>query len=144
MVTLAANRVISGTWGEVWLDGDYVAECYGAQIKSSFNKETVSLCGQMAEDKKITSISNTGSLRFHKVNSRMAALIGNQIKQGKDPRFTVISKLADPDAYGAERVVAYGVSFDDLTLADWEAKAVGKVEAPFSFTDYEFLDMVEA
>ena len=144
MATLAANKVMSGTWGEVWLEGDYVGECYGAQLKSSFNKETINLCGQMAEDKKITGISNTGSLRFHKVNSRMALLIGEQIKKGQDPRFTVISKLKDPDAYGAERVAAYGVSFDDLTLADWEAKAVGKVEAPFTFTDYEFLDLVEA
>ena len=34
------------------------------------------------------------------------------------------------------------VSFDDLTLADWEAKSPGKVESPFTFTDYEFLDMI--
>ena len=25
----SAKRVISGTWGEVWLEGDKVSECYG-------------------------------------------------------------------------------------------------------------------
>ncbi|MBU5231251.1 phage tail tube protein, partial [Intestinimonas butyriciproducens] len=40
------------------------------------------------------------------------------------------------------RVVLSNVSFDDLTLADWEAKSVGKVECPFTFTDYEFLDEI--
>ena len=140
----SAKRIMNGTWGEVWLDGEYVSECYGLQAKVSFNKETINLCGRMAEDKKITSISCTGSLKLHKVNSRMALVIGERIKKGEDVRFTVISKLADPDAYGAERVVLRNVSFDDLTLADWEVAKNGTIEAPFTFTDYEFLDTVEA
>ncbi len=138
----SAKRVISGTWGEVWLDGDKVSECYGLQAKVSFNKEDIALCGQMASDKKVTSVECTGSLRMHKVTSRMALAIGENIRNGKDVRFTIVSKLKDPDAYGAERVVLSNVSFDDLTLADWEAKSVGKVECPFTFTDYEFLDEI--
>lgn len=138
----SAKRVISGTWGEVWLDGAKVSECYGLQAKVSFNKEDIALCGQMASDKKVTSIECTGSLRMHKVTSRMALAIGENIRNGKDVRFTIVSKLKDPDAYGAERVVLSNVSFDDLTLADWEAKSVGKVECPFTFTDYEFLDEI--
>lgn len=140
----SAKRVISGTWGEVWLDGDKVGECYGLQAKVSFNKEDIALCGQMASDKKVTSVECTGSLKLHKVTSRMARAIGTYIRDGRDIRFTIVSKLSDPDAYGAERVALKNVSFDDLTLADWEAKSVGKVEAPFSFTDYEYLDMIEA
>ena len=138
----SAKRVISGTWGEVWLEGDKVSECYGLQAKVSFNKEDIALCGQMASDKQVTSIECTGSLRMHKVTSRMALAIGENIRNGKDVRFTIVSKLKDPDAYGAERVVLSNVSFDDLTLADWEAKSVGKVECPFTFTDYEFLDEI--
>ena len=79
---------------------------------------------------------------MHKVTSRMALAIGENIRNGKDVRFTIVSKLKDPDAYGAERVVLSNVSFDDLTLADWEAKSVGKVECPFTITDYEFLDEI--
>ena len=74
----SAKRVISGTWGEVWLDGDKVSECYGLQAKVSFNKEDIALCGQMASDKKVTSIECTGSLRMHKVTSRMALAISSQ------------------------------------------------------------------
>ena len=59
----SAKRVISGTWGEVWLEGDKVSECYGLQAKVSFNKEDIALCGQMASDKKVTGIACTGSLR---------------------------------------------------------------------------------
>ena len=139
----SAKRVVSGTWGEVWLDGDKVSECYGLQAKASFNKEDIALCGQMASDKKVTSIDCTGSLRLHKVTSRMAQAIGENIRNGRDVRFTIVSKLKDPDAYGAERVVIYDASFDDLTLADWEAAAKGQIECPFTFTRWEFLDLVQ-
>lgn len=57
-------------------------------------------------------------------------------------RFTLISKLADPDAYGAERVSITGVQMDDLTLFDWEAQKPLETEAPFTFTCYEYLDQI--
>lgn len=140
----SAKRIMCGTYGEVWMDGDYVSECYGLQAKVTVNKEDVKLCGKAAVDKKMTGISCTGSLKLHKVSSRMAIAIGSKIKSGQDPRFTILSKLDDPDAYGSERIAIRNVSFDDLTLADWEVAANGTVEAPFTFTDYEFLDSVGA
>ena len=138
----AAKRVLSGTWGDVWLEGEKVSECYGLQAKITYNKEDVALCGQMGVDYKVKSYKGTGSLRMHKVSSRMAKLIGEKIRDGQDVRFTIISKLADPDSYGAERVVLKNAGFDDLTLADWEADTLGKVEAPFTFTNYEYLDTI--
>ena len=77
-----------------------------------------------------------------KVNTRMGQKIADMVAKKIDVRFTVISKLADPDAYGAERVSLSGVQFDDLTLFDWEAQTPGEVEAPFIFTGYEYLDQI--
>lgn len=138
----SAKRVISGTWGEVWMDGDYVSECYGCKLAAKTNKEKIQLAGKMATDNKVTSIELTGSLKLYKCNSRMARLMGDKLKQGKDVRFTIISKLDDPDGYGAERVAVTGVSFDDLTLADWEVGKTGSTENPFTYTDYKFLDLI--
>ena len=58
----------------------------------------------------------------------------------KEPRFTLIGKLADPDADGVERIVVKNVSFDDLTLMDWEVGAIGQSEHPFTATAWEVLD----
>ena len=33
----SAKRVMSGTWGEVWLDNEYVAEVYSFSAKISYN-----------------------------------------------------------------------------------------------------------
>lgn len=64
------------------------------------------------------------------------------VRNKQDVRFTLISKLADPDAYGAERVSITGVQMDDLTLFDWEAQKPLETEAPFTFTGYEYLDQI--
>ena len=138
----SAKRVINGTWGEAWADGDKLAETTALQAKVGLNKETVNLCGRFMTDTKATSASGTGSLTLFKVDSGLAQRMGS-IKNGVDRRITLISKLKDPDSWGAERVALYGVSFDDLTLADWQAATMGSVTAPFTFTDYEFLDLIE-
>ena len=140
---VSAKRIMNGTFGELWLNGEKVAECYGLQAKTTFNKEEINQCGDLAVDSKITSIKNTGSMKLNKVFSRMASALTESISTGTDVRFTIISKLADPDAYGAERIALYDVSFDDLTLADWEAKKAGTVECPFTFIRAEFLDKTE-
>jgi len=140
----STKRVISGTWGQLWLNGDLVGECTKFQAKMSYNKEDVPQCGKMGVGTKVTSWKGTGSITLNHVFSRMVKIIGEQIINGKDARFTVISKLADPDAYGAERVSISDVSFDDLTLADWEATKSGKVECPFTFSETPvFLDVIE-
>lgn len=136
-----AKRVINGTFGEVWIDGEKIAECTACQLKVNKNKETINLCGQFMSDTKATSASGTGSLTLYKVDSGFAQKMSD-LQSGTDRRFTVISKLRDPDSLGAERVAVYNVSFDDLTLADWRAATVGTVTAPFTYSRYEFLDQI--
>lgn len=138
----SAKRVINGTFGEVWLDGEKVAECTACQLRVSKNKQTINLCGQFMADSKATNGSGTGSLTLYKVDS---GLIEKQadLQDGVDRRFTIVSKLRDPDGWGAERVAVYNVSFDDLTLADWKAATVGTVTAAFTFSRFELLDQIE-
>lgn len=137
------KRICNGTFGEIWLDSDYVGECYKAQAKVEFNKEEIKQCGNWYVDNKVVGCTGKGSLTLYKVNTRMGIKIAKMIKNRQDVRFKVISKLKDPDAYGAERVAITGVSFDDLTLFDWEAAKPGEVETPFTFTGYEYLDQIK-
>ena len=122
----SAKRVISGTWGQVWLDNEYVAEVYKFQAKISYNKTEIARCGQMGNDQKVTGYKGTGSIGMRKINSRMGNLIGKRIRDGRDVRIRIRN-----------------VSFDDLTLADWEADTPGNIESPFTFTDYEYLDSID-
>lgn len=138
----SAKRIINGTYGTVWIDGEVIAECTALQAKVSKSKQTVNLCGQFMDDTKATNGTGSGSLTLYKVDSGFAQKQSG-IQDGVDRRFTIISKLKDPDSYGAERVAVYNVSFDDLTLADWQAATMGTVTAPFTFSRYEYLDEIE-
>lgn len=137
-----ASRVMNGSWGEAWMDSELLAECTGLQAKVDVNKEDVPMCGRLTPGKKVVGWEGKGSVKFNKVNSRMAIKLATKIKAGQDIKVTIISKLADPSAFGAERVVIKGVSFDDLTLADWEANKNGTIECPFTFEDFEYIDLV--
>ena len=141
-MALDAKRVINGTHGAVFLDGEEISEIKSFQAKLEFQKEEVKVVGQMATDTKYMGYTGKGSLSLHKINSRMIKKIANMIKQGKEPRFTVIGKLADPDSMGSERIALYSVSFDDLTLMDWEVGALGASEHPFTFVKYDILDAI--
>lgn len=141
-MAVETKRICNGTFGEIWLDGDLVAECKKAQAKVEFQKEEIKQCGNWYTDHKVTGVAGTGSLTLFKVNSRMGKKIQSAINNNIDLRFTIISKLADPDAYGSERVSISGVNFDDLTLFDWEAATPGEVEVPFTFTGYKYLDQI--
>ena len=97
------QRVISGTWGQVWVDGELWAELSAFQAKLAFSKEDVNLCGEMAVGSKVTGMKGTGSITVHKVYTRNVDRAG-QLTAGRDSRATIVAKLADPDAFGAERV----------------------------------------
>lgn len=137
----SARRVCSGTWGEIWVGGGRISECFGAQAKLNHTKQDVDLCGQMATDTKVLATKGTGSLSLYKVTTRFVEY-AESIIAGRDERATIISNLDDPDAYGAERVALYNVSFDDLTLFDWKSKTLGQVTIPFTFTSYQYLDRI--
>ena len=136
------RKIINGTHGTVFLDGEEVAEVKAFQAKVELQKEEVKIAGKMSTGTKYMGYSCKGSLSLHKANSRMVKALLNDIKQGKDPRFTLIGKLADPSSNGAERIAIKNVSFDDLTLFDFEVGAVGQVECPFTFTDMEVMDLI--
>lgn len=137
---LNSALVRSGTWGSLWLDGEMAAECYGCQIKINKTKEDVPRCRTLINGKKMTAVSITGSVRIYNATSRLIQAEAAAISAGQDLRHTIISNLDDPSNPNNQRVVVKDVSFDDLTLADWEAAKLGQIEAPFTAEGYEVLD----
>ena len=136
----SAKRVMSGTYGELWWDGELIAECDKFSAKYTQSKEVVNLARQTVEDSKVMGSKGTGSFRVYKVYSRFRDY-ADAVQSGKDVRGTFVSKLDDPDAYGAERVAIYNVSLDEVPLVNWERKTIQKDEVPFTFTSHKFLEV---
>lgn len=143
MNSYEARRVVNGTYGECWLDGDYLAEVTGCNIKIDFNKQAVNQVQTFMEGNKIIGGKGTGTLKFNKVTSRMLQYLSDATKKGIFEPMTIISNIKDPEAFGAERVKVSGVLFDSLTLADWEVAKTGEESYSFTFTDFTLIDYIE-
>ncbi len=142
MNSYTPERVINGTFGEVWVNGSYMAEATALEAKVSIDKTEVNQTGTLAKGYKITGIDCKGTLKLNKVSSFFISLLSENLKKGKVTPVTIITKLADPDSFGAERVQLDNCTFDELTLASWEVKKLGEESIPFTFTSWQVLDSI--
>lgn len=142
MNKLSGEKVISGSFGELWLDNEFVGEAIAMEAKIEIEKEDVPLVGNLGTDSKFIGYKGSGTLRMHKANSRMITKISDMIRMGYNPRFKILSDLKDPASDGAERIIILDANFNDLTLVNWELKKKGEIEAPFTFTKWEHPDLI--
>lgn len=137
------EKVFNGTFGELWIDDYYLAEVTGLEAKISLKKSEVSQTGTLFTGYKVTGIDGKGTVKLNKVSSYFITKMSKNMKAGKATVCTIVSKLADPEADGTERIKFTGCTFDELTLANWEAGKLGEESYPFTFTGWEVLDSVK-
>jgi len=137
-----ANKIMSGTFGSVWVNNEKYIEVKAFEAKATGNYEDVKLSGKLGTSRKYMGFEGAGTMTLHKVYSRGAKLIADAFRTGIMPEIKMISKLDDPAAFGAERVKYSNVTFDEVTLAKFENGTPGEEELPFKFEDFEFIDKV--
>lgn len=137
-----SDQVINGTWGELWLDDTYMAEVISFKLEINATYTNITRTRNLVDGQKLTGIEPKGEVKLHKVSSFVSKKISDSLKAGKSPSFKIVAKLADPDALGAERVVARGCKFDKAILADWEAGKNGEESYSFTCEDWDFIDAI--
>ena len=136
------KRVINGTFGSIWVDSEKINECYGLKATVEIKREQVKVCGDLWEHNKMVGASGKGSIKMNRVSTRFVETIFDIIDTGRDAVFEIQSMLADPDALGRETIVLKNVTFDELSIQDWESETPGTYEVPFSFAGMEYLDAI--
>lgn len=143
MDNFTASQVMSGTQGEVWIDGQYMAEVTGFKAEIKLLKEEVNQVKRMFKQYKVVGCEGTGNVKLNHVSSFFIQLMADNIKNARQTVCTIVVKLDDPDAVGAERISITDATFDKLTLMDWEAKKLTSDDYDFTFTDFDTLDVAE-
>ena len=90
MSKIRGNKTLSGTWGEVWVDGEKIFELSKVELKITANREDVQL--GLDVDSKMTGLKGELTLTTKKVYSRYNAVFENW-KKGIDQRSQIITKL---------------------------------------------------
>jgi hypothetical protein len=137
-----ANRVINGTYGKVWVNGELWAEVDSFEAKVAINYEDVNFAGEGGTFKKATGWAGEGTMTIKKIYSRVQHAMAEQVRSGEYPRFELVGKLEDPDAYGTERVALHDVTISEFMLLKFEQKTLGSEDIPFAYSDYELVDAI--
>ncbi|NJJ37822.1 phage tail tube protein [Paenibacillus apii] len=133
---LDPSRVILGTFGQIFIDGNWQSNLNHMEANVEVDKRELNLVGTDWATFKQGRKRGTGTISGYKVTSDM-------IKRGFS-KFEIISKLDDPEAYGFERIRLSGVMPDRIQLANWTAGEEVAEETPFTFESYELLDPIVA
>lgn len=137
MEKFEAQRVMSGTQGEIWIEGKHMAEVTGFKAEIKLIKEEVNRVKTMFKQYKVVGCEGTGNVKMNHVSSYFINLMADNIRKGRQTVVTIRAKLDDPDAVGREEVIIRDATFDKLTLMDWEAKKLTEDDYDFTFTDFE-------
>ncbi len=135
-----SQQVMSGTEGEVWIDGQYMAQVVAFKAEVKLVKEEVNQVKRRGKQYKTTGWEGSGNVKMNHMSSYFIDKMAENIKNGKQTVCTIIAKLSDPDAIGDERVVIRDATFDKLTLMNWAAKKLTEDDYDFTFTDFDILD----
>ena len=80
MKTIKGNRVLSGTWAEMWFNGFLLAEMTKISVKVTINREDVQM--GMDVDTKITGQKGEGTITLAKAFSRFED-VREEISKGR-------------------------------------------------------------
>lgn len=133
-MVLDASRVILGTFGSVFIDGAWQTNFNHLEANVEVEKKELRLSGDDWVRHKKGTKKGTGTMSGFKVTSAM-------LQKGFS-KFSVISKLDDPEAFGFERIRLDNVMPDRLQLANWTAGDEVTEEIPVTFEGYELLDPI--
>ncbi len=142
MKEFKAKQVISGTWGQLWYDSEYMAEIMSCKAEITYKKTAVQQACKLTEGQKITGLEQKGELKFQHVNSTVMKKEAKALKAGKTAEHTIITKVDDPDSVGAEKIALTGCVLDKMILADFENNKLGERSYGFTFEDWDIMESI--
>lgn len=136
------RKVLNGTNGKVVLDGDELTNATAFQAKLEFELEEMNFLGDLATYNDIVGYKGTGSIKLRKTDSKLIKKVGEAIRKGITPIFTIIGEVKNKNTGQAERIALLDIIFTDLTLFDFESKKGMEQECPFVFSKFVPYDLI--
>lgn len=136
------NKVLTGSSGYVWFNGQRLAQLKSIEAKITGNFEEVNFVGEYATHSVYTGWSGEGTLVMEKIDSTVLKLLADAYKTGDIPEVKITTKLTDKGTGKSERTSINDAVITEFALAKFEAKALAEEELPFKFSDYDFIEAI--
>ncbi|MBE6043541.1 MAG: terminase [Clostridium thermopalmarium] len=141
-MAIDVNRVLSGTSGNVWINGKLLANLKSIELKVTGNFEEINFCGDAATYNRYTGFTGEGTIVLQKIDSTVLDLVGDAYLSGVMPDIKIITKLTDKSTGKSERVAISDVLITEFMLANFEGKSLVEEELPLKFSTFEVLEKI--
>lgn len=138
-VHMNGDRVINGSFGECYIDGEFVSEAKEIKATIRIDREEVRRSSTRNTAYKAKGVMGEGTLVLHKVTSKFLKMLADFMAnpRSKVPTITrLVVQLDDPESLGVERVALKNVKFWELEFG-WTLDSLLEESIPFTFEDIE-------
>lgn len=138
-------RAVVGTFGQVYKEGKWLTQYNKATASVEITKAEIRVAGDRWIRHKVTDLKGTGSISGYRVTDELLQEVST-VTLSDQPSFRteLIFVLADPEAWGYERIRLKNVMFDNIDLANWEHGQEIQEEWNYTFEGFELLDPLVA
>ena len=137
---LPKKSIFIGTNGNVWLNGQLLANIQKIEAKITYDLEDVTVIGDYATHHLFTGWNGEGTLSMYKIDSSVLKIVSDMAKTGVEPEITIISKLTNKNTKKTERIALKGVVLSEINLVNFEAQGTLMELVPFTFDDYDVFE----
>ncbi|NOW07857.1 phage tail tube protein [Clostridium beijerinckii] len=137
-----ANKVLTGSSGNLWFNGNLLANLSKIEAKVKGNFDSIDFCGDDATYSRFNGWSGEGTITVKKVDSTIWKICADAYKTGVMPEIKLISSLTDKATGKSEKASIEGVVITEFMLVGFESKKNIEEEFPFNFGDFDPIETI--
>lgn len=134
------NEYWSGSNGNLWVNDSEWDKIKSFETKMTLEWEDVP--NGMTTDRVLMGYAYEGSISYRKSDKNYNAaidLLFAEYAAGRVPDVTIIGKAFNRTTGKTQRIKVSNITFDELTLQQWEERSLGEIEMPFKASAVEIL-----
>lgn len=140
---VADSQIINGTFGELWINNEYLATVTKFEAKLNMTYADVKRPRDLWKGKKLIELDGNGSFTMEKYSSVGLRHLNDALSKGVIPDIKLMGKLDDPASSGAEKVIFKNVTFNNFTVLSFEHAHAEEESFDFNFRHYELYDYID-
>lgn len=143
-MTMKSTDAISGTFGKLLHEGEWLTNVYGFELNGEINYEDVKRSGTRAKGKKAMDYEFTGTIKSYHVSNVFIKKIAQITDDTKGAFVTeLIGTLEDPEnpTIAGQKVRVKNVQFTNIPVLNYEHGSLVEQELQFVCEGYEHIEV---
>lgn len=143
-MVMKSTDAISGTFGKLLHEGEWLTNVYGFELNGEINYEDVKRSGTRAKGKKAMDYEFTGTIKSYHVSNVFIKKIAQITDDTKGAFVTeLIGTLEDPEnpTIAGQKVRVKNVQFTNIPVLNYEHGSLVEQELQFVCEGYEYIEV---